>query len=64
LFSTKLKKAPKVNKKALAAVTKTEIWSVGALKGYVDEVILKQPEISLLWEPILLIIDSYRLTKS
>jgi hypothetical protein len=59
LFFSKLKKPPKVNKGPVVVVNNTGIWSMEVLVKYVDNILLKRPETSLLKEPVLLIMDSY-----
>jgi hypothetical protein len=43
----------------LVAVNETGMWSTNILEKYVEEILLKRPQTSLLKEPVLLIIDSY-----
>jgi hypothetical protein len=59
LLFSKLKKNPKVHKEVLVAVNETGMWSTDILENYVEEILLKRPQTSLLKEPVLLIIDSY-----
>jgi hypothetical protein len=51
LLFSKLKKPPQVNKGAVVAVNNTGLWSMKILEKYVNDILLKRPETSLLKEP-------------
>jgi hypothetical protein len=53
LLFSKLKKNPKVHKEVLVAVNETGMWSTDFLEKNVEEILLKQPQTSLLIEPVL-----------
>jgi hypothetical protein len=54
LLFSKLKKNPKVYKEVLVAVNETGMRSTNILEEYVEEILLKRPQTSLLKEPVLI----------
>jgi hypothetical protein len=51
LLFLKLKKNLMVHKEVLLAVNESGMWSTDILENYVDEILLKRPQTSLLQKP-------------